>query len=236
KCVDLPFAKEKEEVFYDLPLDIKGSGTLRNSLDRFVEAELMSGENRWRAGEHGLQEARKGVRFVELPPVLQFHLKRFEYDPYQDDLAKIHDRFEFPTELDMSPWLRKEMQRHDSEDATDGSTDASGIRGDCQAGQSAASYQLSAVVMHVGGPAAGHYYAYVRYDKPAEPPAPTAPTARPTLSSQSSLSTSWPKSSKPPRATPSSTAAWAKLDDHRVTKVSEAEVLRDAFGGGGGVY
>lgn len=31
----------------------------------------MTGENRWRAGDHGLQDARKGVRFVELPPVLQ---------------------------------------------------------------------------------------------------------------------------------------------------------------------
>lgn len=38
---------------------------------RFTEVELMTGENRWRAGEHGLQEARKGVRFVEFPPVLQ---------------------------------------------------------------------------------------------------------------------------------------------------------------------
>lgn len=38
---------------------------------RFTEVELMSGENRWRAGEHGLQEARKGVRFTALPPVLQ---------------------------------------------------------------------------------------------------------------------------------------------------------------------
>lgn len=39
--------------------------------DRFTEVELMAGENRWRAGEHGLQEARKGVRFIALPPVLQ---------------------------------------------------------------------------------------------------------------------------------------------------------------------
>lgn len=35
----------------------------------------MTGENRWRAGEYGLQEARKGVRFVELPPVLQVRKK-----------------------------------------------------------------------------------------------------------------------------------------------------------------
>lgn len=31
----------------------------------------MTGENRWRAGEHGLQDAKKGMRFLELPVVLQ---------------------------------------------------------------------------------------------------------------------------------------------------------------------
>ncbi|CAN0139281.1 unnamed protein product, partial [Scytosiphon promiscuus] len=123
------------------------------------------------------------------------HLKRFEYDPYQDDLAKIHDRFEFPTELDMSPWLHKDS-RELLPDAPDGRADGGSIDEGCQADHGSSSYKLSAVVMHVGGPAAGHYYAYVRYKKPAD-----------------------------------STVTWVKLDDHRVTKVSEAEVLRDAFGG-----
>ncbi|CAM9586297.1 unnamed protein product, partial [Sphacelaria rigidula] len=45
--------------------------SLFRTLRRFIEAELLEGENRWRAGEHGLQNARKGVRFVELPLVLQ---------------------------------------------------------------------------------------------------------------------------------------------------------------------
>lgn len=199
---------------------------------------------------------------VALSPIGQFHLKRFEYDPYQDDLAKIHDRLEFPTELDMSPWLQKDTPDL-SEDAPDGSTDAGSIDGidgiddSCQADQRAASYRLSAVVMHVGGPAAGHYYAYVRYRKSADPPLATPPP----LPSKSSLSSTWPESAKVEmekkdgvsssspegktasakltaerEATSRSKTTWVKLDDHRVTKVSEAEVLRDAFGGGGGVY
>lgn len=40
-------------------------------VSRFVEAELLTGSNQWRAGDHGLQDARKGVRFVSFPPVLQ---------------------------------------------------------------------------------------------------------------------------------------------------------------------
>lgn len=47
---------------------------MRRPLGRFIEAELLSGENRWRAGEHGLQDARKGMRFLQLPAVLQVKL------------------------------------------------------------------------------------------------------------------------------------------------------------------
>lgn len=38
--MDLPFSSEREEVFYDLPLDIKGSGTLQKSLDRWVVVKV----------------------------------------------------------------------------------------------------------------------------------------------------------------------------------------------------
>ncbi|CBJ48811.1 conserved unknown protein [Ectocarpus siliculosus] len=227
ECVDVAFTKEKEEAFYDLPMDIKGSGTLQKSLDRFIEAELLSGDNRLRAGEHGLQDARKGIRFLQLPPVLQFHLKRFEYDPYQGDLVKIHDRFEFPTELDMSPWVTPPplSPKDGSNSHSDSHTDAE---------DKADKYKLSAVVMHVGGPAAGHYYAYVRYREPPSPHQPSEDNAGGSGSGvPEAAATAGVVADK--RGAPPSTT-WVKLDDHRVTKVFEGEVLRDALGGGGGVY
>ncbi|CAM9434529.1 unnamed protein product, partial [Ectocarpus sp. 8 AP-2014] len=227
ECVDVAFTKEKEEAFYDLPMDIKGSGTLQKSLDRFIEAELLSGDNRLRAGEHGLQDARKGIRFLQLPPVLQFHLKRFEYDPYQGDLVKIHDRFEFPTELDMSPWMTPPppSPKDGSDSDSDSHTDAE---------DKADTYKLSAVVMHVGGPAAGHYYAYVRYRAPQSQHPPSEDDAGGSGSGVPGAAATAGVVADKRGASPSTT--WVKLDDHRVTKVSEAEVLRDAFGGGGGVY
>lgn len=126
-------------------------------------------------------------------------MKRFQYDPYWDGLTKVNDRFEFPTELDVSPWLQ--------ENATGTSNPPLPLR-----------YLLSAVVMHVGGPSAGHYYTYVLH--------------RPDGSFDSSESGGGESGDRgardqlsPPR--------WLKLDDDRVTEVSEEEVLRDAFGGGG---
>jgi hypothetical protein len=37
----------------------------------------------------GLQDARKGVLFESLPPVLQLQLKRFEYDFARDTMVKV---------------------------------------------------------------------------------------------------------------------------------------------------
>ena len=39
------------------------------------------------------QEAKKGVIFAKLPPVLHLQLMRFQYDPMTDTNVKINDRF-----------------------------------------------------------------------------------------------------------------------------------------------
>ena len=36
-----------------------------------------------------LQDARKGVLFIDFPPVLQLQLKRFEYDFVRDTMVKV---------------------------------------------------------------------------------------------------------------------------------------------------
>lgn len=45
-----------------------------------MQTEDLTGENKWKAEGHGLQDTRKGSLFQELPPVLQLHLKRFNFD------------------------------------------------------------------------------------------------------------------------------------------------------------
>jgi hypothetical protein len=39
--------------------------------------------------EEILQDARKGVLFIDFPPVLQLQLKRFEYDFSRDMMVKV---------------------------------------------------------------------------------------------------------------------------------------------------
>lgn len=56
---------------------------------------MLDGENKYDAGEHGLQEAEKGVIFASFPPVLHLHLMRFQYDPMTDNSFKFNDRLAF---------------------------------------------------------------------------------------------------------------------------------------------
>lgn len=58
-----------------------------------MATETLDGDNKYDAGEHGLQEAEKGVIFASFPPVLHLHLMRFQYDPVTDCSIKFNDRY-----------------------------------------------------------------------------------------------------------------------------------------------
>lgn len=145
ECVNVNYKSTREESFYDLSLNVKGCRNIYDSFDKYCEVETMEGDNKYRAeGYEELQEAKKGVRFLRLPPVLQLHLKRFEYDFHRDAMVKINDRFEYPTEIDLSSYVED--------------SDGSDV------------YVLHSVLVHIGDVNGGHYYAYIRPN--AKTPAP----------------------------------------------------------------
>lgn len=133
QTIHIPFEKHNEELFYDLSLNVKGYGSVEESLEEYIEEELLDGDNQYRVEKHGLQDAVKGVRFLQLPPVLQLHLKRYDYDMEQDQMVKVADAFEFSRELDTSTLLPGKDSK----------------------------YVLQAVVIHRGNSEAGHYYTYI---------------------------------------------------------------------------
>lgn len=147
---------------------------------------------------------------------LQFHLKRFQYDYFSGDLTKVNEPFEFPTELDMAPWLPGSAAStcHDGQDLSAAAPLPSGdANPDCKVMPS--KYSLNAIVMHVGSPSVGHYYAYAR------------------TQAKRDLPSEGPTCNRAGDAGHRGSMRWVKLDDERVTEVSEEEVLRDAFGGDG---
>ncbi|KAL6327368.1 hypothetical protein AAG906_018970 [Vitis piasezkii] len=143
ECINVDYKSTRKESFYDLQLDVKGCRDVYASFDKYVEVERLEGDNKYHAEIHGLQDARKGVLFIDFPPVLQLQLKRFEYDFMRDTMVKINDRYEFPLQLD----LDRENGKYLSPDADRSVRNL---------------YTLHSVLVHSGGVHGGHYYAYIR--------------------------------------------------------------------------
>ncbi|KAK9819401.1 hypothetical protein WJX81_005916 [Elliptochloris bilobata] len=146
KCINVDYERRtSSDTFLDLQLDVRGCASVQASFEKFCEVERMEGRDQYQSEVHGLQDARMGVLFDTFPPVLQLHLKRFDYDYDRDMQIKINDRYEFPDELDL--------------DAGDGRFLAA------DADRSVRNlYRLHSVLVHSGGVHGGHYYAFIRPD------------------------------------------------------------------------
>jgi ubiquitin carboxyl-terminal hydrolase 7 len=139
RCRNVSFESERDEEFYDLSLTVQGCADLQQSFAQYVKAELLDGDNQYRTDDFGLQDALMGLEFVELPPILQLHLGRFQYNYDTDALEKINDRFEFPLSIDLTPFIAKK-----------------------KAGERVNFYDLYGVLVHAGSVTGGHYYAFLR--------------------------------------------------------------------------
>ncbi|ELT89456.1 hypothetical protein CAPTEDRAFT_149911 [Capitella teleta] len=137
KCKHVDYVSSRTELFYDIQLNIKGKKNIYESFKDYVTKESLDGDNKYDAGEHGLQEAEKGVNFLSFPPVLHLQLMRFQYDPMTDANIKINDRFEFPEVLELDLFL----QTPDPADP--------------------AIYLLHSVLVHSGDNHGGHYVVYI---------------------------------------------------------------------------
>lgn len=81
RCVNVTYESARDEDFYDLQLDVSGCANVEESFRKYTEKEMLNGENQYDAGEKfGKQDAEKGVTFMQFPPVLTVHLKRFAFN------------------------------------------------------------------------------------------------------------------------------------------------------------
>ena len=156
-------AKIREEAFLDVSLDVEAEdGTVEGALQRYLEPEILDGENRW-ASPAGRCAARKGVRFARLPSVIVLHLKRFAYDYMRDEVQKKGAPLRVPFRLPAAAFERAAPVAEAAESESEEGEEAVAPAGAEEAppDDDRDPYLLHAVVVHVGGGRGGHYYAYV---------------------------------------------------------------------------
>ena len=102
----------RREEFNCLQLSLgQGVSTIEDSIRQYVASELLEGGNKYDAGVHGMQDARKFIRFKKLPPVLQVQVNRFDYDFQRDQMVKINEEFRFGETLDLEALLSEESNQ-----------------------------------------------------------------------------------------------------------------------------
>ena len=141
RCKHVKYESSRVEDFYDLSLVVKDTPDLLSSFKKYVEPESLEGDNQYDTGsaEFGRQDAEMGTEFVEFPPILHLHLRRFEYDFAYDRMMKINTKFEFPESIDLAQFLAEDADRSKS-----------------------SVFDLYGVLVHNGSTYGGHYYAFLR--------------------------------------------------------------------------
>jgi ubiquitin carboxyl-terminal hydrolase 34 len=146
---------ERHEPFSAIQCDIKGKSSLEESLQAYVEGEVMEGDNKYKCSTCDRHvDAVKRSCLKDVPDHLIFHLKRFDYDLRNFMRRKINDHFAFPHTIDMRPYTQEALNKKDKAER-DESSDV---------------FELVGVLVHTGTAESGHYYSYVR-ERPTEPAA-----------------------------------------------------------------
>ena len=144
KCVNVEFESTRDDSFYDLSLNVRGCADIYDSFRKYIEVEMLDGDNKYQADGYGMQDAKMGVKFLKLAPVLQLHLKRFEFDCARGISMKINDRYAFYPEINLNEFVER--------------------RGDADEQGEENVYLLHAVLVHMGDAGGGHYHAYIQPD------------------------------------------------------------------------
>ncbi|KAK8894640.1 hypothetical protein M9Y10_023077 [Tritrichomonas musculus] len=140
KCKNVNFVHSIDEDFDNLPLIVRGCKNLDESLKKELESQDLTGSDQYKTEEYGSQDAIMETEFISFPPILHIQLRRFEHDNQTNRNIKINDRFEYPSEIDLTPYLSPSSEQFKRNNT----------------------YLLFAIIVHSGSIASGHYYCYIR--------------------------------------------------------------------------
>ncbi|KAI1417598.1 hypothetical protein F5Y13DRAFT_201180, partial [Hypoxylon sp. FL1857] len=144
KSKECQHISERIEPFSAIQCDIKGKASLEESLQAYVDGEIMEGDNKYKCSDCDRHvDAVKRACLKDIPDNLIFHLKRFDFNLRTLTRSKINDYFPFPTKIDMQPYTIE----HLSDPSRNNEPDM---------------FELVGILVHSGTAESGHYYSYIR--------------------------------------------------------------------------
>ncbi|KYK55829.1 hypothetical protein DCS_07793 [Drechmeria coniospora] len=146
KSKECEHVSERLEPFSAIQCDIKGKSTLEESLQAYVDGEIMEGDNKYKCSTCDRHvDAVKRACLKDVPDSVIFHLKRFDFNLRTLQRSKINDHFSFPPMIDMHPYTIEHLSLSD-----------------CGTDTTADMFELVGVLVHAGTAESGHYYSYIR--------------------------------------------------------------------------
>lgn len=144
KSKECEHISERLDTFSAIQCDIKGKAGLEESLQAYVEGEMLQGDNKYSCTACGrFVDAVKRTCLKDVPDSLIFHLKRFDFDMLEMERRKINDEFQFPERIDMTPYKVEHLSNPEEPVESD-------------------IFELVGVTIHTGTEEQGHYYSYTR--------------------------------------------------------------------------
>ncbi|KAJ3567288.1 hypothetical protein NPX13_g6822 [Xylaria arbuscula] len=144
KSKECEHISERIEPFSAIQCDIKGKSSLQESLQAYVDGEIMEGDNKYKCSTCDRHvDAVKRACLKDLPDNLIFHLKRFDFNLRLLQRSKINDYFPFPDKIDMQPYTVEHLSDPSCEVEPD-------------------VFELVGILVHSGTAETGHYYSFRR--------------------------------------------------------------------------
>ena len=163
---DCGHVSRREEEMLTIPVEVKGKANLYQSLEAFVKADILDGDNKYQCSQcNQMVDARKYACLGRLPDNLVFSLKRFDFDFETLTRVKVHDYFEFPQSLSVEPYTADGLMRKSKLAKGEALTDEDKFDPEDF------EYSLSGIVIHRGSADSGHYYSYIK-DRNSSPDRP----------------------------------------------------------------
>lgn len=153
---------ERNESFLTLPVQVKNKKSLLESLESFVEGEILEGDNAYQCDYCETKvTALRRVCIKHLPNILIIVLRRFEFNFDTMNRVKVNDLCEFPLEIDMEPYTQEGLERKEAikELMKDGPGKETPPK---KYPDEYYKFSLKGITIHTGTAESGHYYSYIQ--------------------------------------------------------------------------